>query len=130
MSRQDYGRDAEKLTLTRDHASTAATLTQKLYKVPAGRTLHVDRVTYLNVTGLALDASNNFAVAYKNAAVVVASGIDTTAVALPANTFVEMTPGASSAVVLQAGDELTLVATKTGTQTLPAGTSTIEGRLF
>lgn len=128
MSRVDYGREAEKISFARDHASTAATLTQKLYKVPAGRTLHVDRITYLNVTGLAFDGTNNFAVAFKNGATVVADGIDTTAVSLPANTFVTMTNEAG--IVLQAGDELALVATKTGTQTLPAGTSHIEGRLF
>jgi len=135
--RNDYGREAEKVVLTYDHGALTATTTVKLYKVPAGRTLRVDRVSYINPTGLVEDNANNFAGAVNNGATVVATLFNTdanldpdTGATLAVDTFVEGTLATSADCVLAAADILSFVATETGTATLPAGHLVIEGRLF
>ncbi len=140
MARVDYKREAEKFTLLQNHAQVTGTTTVKLYKVPTGRTLRLDRVSYVNVTGLAEDPANNFAGAVHNLTgpVVAATLFNTdsdldpdTGASLAADTFVEGTLSATDASrVFAAGDVVALVLTETGTATLPAGTVILEGRLF
>ncbi len=130
--------EAEKFTLSYDHAALTGTTTVKLYKVPTGRTLRVDRVSYINPTGLVEDTANNFAGAVKNGSTVVASLFNTdsdldpdTGASLAADTFVEGTLSATdSERVLVAADILSVVFTETGTATLPIGHLVIEGRLL
>jgi len=132
----DFNREAKEFTLPREHIALTASTTVKLYKVPAGRKLRVDRVQYYNVTGLVEDNDNNFAFEVKNGSVVVASVFNTdanldpdTGASLPANTNVTAA-SVDGANVLSEGDELTAVFTETGTATLPAGFYIIEGRLL
>jgi hypothetical protein len=133
--RPDYLREAEKIALSKDHASVSATTTVKLYKVPAGRTFRLDRATYINPTGLVGDPTNAFAGTVQNASTVAATLFNTDTgdaggASLAADTFVTGTLGAAAGPVFQAGDVVSLVLTEDGTATLPAGTVVIEGRLF
>jgi len=135
--RNDYGREADRVVLTYDHAALTATTTVKLYKVPPGRTLRIDRVSYINPTGLVGDATNAFAGAVKNGSTIVADLFATDTDAVPAgatlavDTFVEgVLADVDSRRVLAAADILSFVATETGTATLPAGHLVVEGRLF
>lgn len=136
MARVDYKRDSEKFTLPKEHAEVTATTTLKLYKVPAGRTLRLDRASYINVTGLAGHATDAFAGTVQNASTVVATLFNTDTgdaggASLTANTFVEGVLSATDASrVFVAGDIVSLVLTEDGTATLPAGTLVLEGRLF
>lgn len=126
----------EKVVMTYDNASTAATLSVKLYKCPADRKFVVDRVIYVNPTGLATDASNYFLGEVKNttASVTMNTVFNTNSAggaALTANAFATGVQSATAANRwLAANDELSVVFTKTGTQTLPAGHLVIEGRLI
>lgn len=127
--------EAEKVTITREIASTAATATTHLYKVPVGRKFRLERVLYLNPTGLALDAANAFKGEVKDGSTVMSTVFDTLtgdagSAALPANTFVERAPAAIPNPIAASTDVIDFVATKSGTQTLPAGSIVIEGRLF
>lgn len=124
----------ERVVLSFDHPSVTATTAWKFFKVPAGRTLKIDAVEYLNPTGLAEDASNNFALAVKADAVVVGS-LNTDSdldpdigASIAANTFTTMTPGTAAESVAAAGAELSLTATETGTATLPAGRVIVHAR--
>jgi hypothetical protein len=117
-----------------DHAQVTATTTVKLWKCPTGRDFIVDRVIYMNVTGLAEHADNWFTGKVQNAATVVATLFDTDSDGagtntLAADTFVEGTMAAAVADrVVNEGEELSLVLTEGGTATLPAGFVQIEGR--
>lgn len=134
--RTDPKRYAERFSIARDHAALTQTTTIKVYKVPTGRKLRLDRATYLNVTGLARSDTDSFVVEIRNGATVVATLSNTGTVvsggaALAANTFVEGVKTATdSDLVFEADEELTFVATETGTATLPAGSYIVEGRLF
>lgn len=48
------------------HAQVTAGLASKLWQCPAGRTLRIDAVPYVNPTGLAEDATNYFTIAIAN----------------------------------------------------------------
>jgi hypothetical protein len=122
--------------LTFDHPSTAATKTWKIWKCPTGRSFVVDRVSYINPTGLAGDPTNAFNGDVKNGSTVMAAVFNTdtndtpAGVTLAADTFVEGTLSATAANTwLAAGDVISFTATLEGTQTLPAGRVVIEGRL-
>lgn len=126
----------ERVIIQYDHGALTQTTTVKRYKVPAGKRLVVDSVDYHNITGLAENASNAFALTVQNGSTVVANGIDTDSDeagtnTLPADTTVAMnvvtTAGAN---VLAAGDTLSFVFTEDGTATLPAGFFTVHGRLI
>lgn len=136
MDRENVVATPERFSLAYDHAALTATTTVKLYKVPAGRRLRIDRCSYINPTGLAENASNAFAITVQNASTVVASGIDTDSDEagdnnLAADTFVELTLSATDASrVLAAADVLSVVFTEDGTATLPAGRLVVEGRLL
>jgi hypothetical protein len=117
-----------------EHAAVTATTTVKVFKVPTGKTFVLDRVSYINETGLAEDAANNFAGAIKNAATTAATLFNTdsdldpdTGASLAANTWVEGSL-VSTARTFAAGEEISLVLTETGAATLPAGRGFVEGR--
>jgi hypothetical protein len=101
------------------HAALTATGTIKAF-VATERTI-VLGVQYINPTGLALDASNGFAIEMRKGSTVVANGISTTVAAVAANTHTAMSVASNGANVLEAGDVLSAVFTETGTATLPAG---------
>lgn len=135
MNRRPIKSEAERISFAYDHGALTANTTVKLFKAPAGRKFRVDRALYINVTGLAEDTANNFAIQLKNGATVVANIANTDSdldpdvgASIAANTFVEGVP--TSTNVLAAADELSLVFTETGTATLPAGRIYIEGRLL
>lgn len=116
-----------------DHGSTSASLTVKLFTVPAGKTLRIDRIWYNNPTGLAGAAGDGFKAEVKNGSTVLNTLFNTDTddggASLAADSPITGANAASSAsMVLAAGSVLALVLTKTGTSTLPAGNIFIEGR--
>lgn len=121
----------ERVVLSFDHPAITSTTAWKFFKVPAGRSLKIDSIEYLNPTGLAADASNSYVVAAKADAVVLGS-LDTNTVggaSIAANTFTVMTPSATPTdLVAAAGSILSLTGTKTGTQTLPIGRVVVHAR--
>jgi hypothetical protein len=125
---------ADKIVVSREIASVSATTTVHLYKVPAGRKFRLERVLFINPTGLAIDPANAFKGEIKDSAVVMSTVFDTLtgdtgSASLPANTFVDAALIAANIGAI-GNDVIDLVLTKTGTQTLPAGSLVIEGRLF
>ncbi len=118
----------EKFSVSFDHPSATATTTWKIFQ--AERACIIDRVDYINVTGLAADATNKFVLTVQNAAVVVASGISNTSpAAIAADTFASFTMSVvAGATALAAQDVLSLVATEAATATLPAGRLVVTGR--
>lgn len=108
------------------HASLTATLVEELLKVT--RRMRVVRVSYGNATGLAVNASNFFALTLvKTGSVVVATGASTATVAIPAGGFTSMVLSTvGGALFLEAGETLSFSATRTGTATLPAGRLNVE----
>ncbi len=123
----------EPFRLLIEHAQVTSDTTTKVYKVPTGRKLRIDRVLYVNPTGLAQDAANYFAVQVKKGSTVMASHSTQTGAqgTLTADTFVELVLSATDANrVADAGDEITMVLDETGTATLPAGKLVLEGRIL
>lgn len=116
------------------HASVAATTTWKISKPSVDYI--VDQVDYINVTGLAVDPDNFFVLIVKvgDATLVQVANTETDSdpagAAIAANTWIQKTAADLTAASRNgaAGDEITAVATKTGTQTLPAGLFRIRGR--
>lgn len=124
----------ERITLTYDHAQLTGDLTVKLYDVPAGRKLKVERVRYINPTGLAEDAANYFAISVKNGSTVVAGPLSTDSAgagtnSIAADTFTAITVATDGSEVLDAGDVLSVLFDETGTATLPAGRVVIDALL-
>lgn len=122
----------ESRTISFDHGSTNASVTTKIWKVPAGRSFRVRRAFYNNPTGLAANASNYFDVRILNAALIAAkwstlTGSDGT---LTADTPVELVLQTDANLVLPAGTVLSFATILTGTATLPAGRVVIEGDLI
>lgn len=134
MSRRPNDFLQERFLLAFDHVSVTADTTIKLYKVPAGRSLRIDRVSYINPTGLAQDAANTFNIKITDGTVVIANWDTTTGAqgTLTADTFVELVliADTGSNRTLAADDVLTLFLDETGTATLPAGRIVVEGRLL
>ena len=117
----------ERIAVPFDHAALSATSTDKFYQVPAGRKARVVSVKYINKTGLAQNGANSFALQLKNGSTVMADGVDTATTAITADTFTALTLSSTFAnLLMAAGDVLSAVATKTGTQTLPAGRWVVE----
>lgn len=121
-----------------DHAALTASVTVKRFKAPANRAFRLERVVYVNPTGLVGDNTNAFSAAVINTtgSVVMATVFNTdlndtpAGASLAANTFVEGVISAATACILAAGQELAVLFTLDGTQTLPAGTFYFEGRLL
>ncbi len=120
----------ERVTVPFSHGSAAATTTAKLWKTPPGRAARVDRVRYVNPTGLVGNASNFFDVQIRTPTPTVAAKWSTSTAAestLAANTIVSLTPSATDANrVIPADTDVELNLALTGTQTLPAGSGVIE----
>lgn len=124
----------EKLVLVCEHEQVTGDTTLKVWQVPPGRKLSVDRVLYVNPTGLAEHADNHFTISLKNGATVVATtttdadaaGADNS---IAANTFVELDLD-ESVRLFEAGDDLDLLLDEGGTATLPAGKLLVECRLI
>lgn len=113
-------------TVSFDHAQLTSTTTTKVYQAPpTGGQRRVKSVRYVNPTGLAQSGSNSFAITLQKGVTAVANGIDTATVAIPADTFIGMTV-VDAAAVLDPLDVLSVVATETGTATLPPGRLVIE----
>lgn len=132
-NRRKNNTDEERVLLQYENASLTADLTYKLWEVPAGRKFRLDRVTYVNPTGLAEDAANYFNVSVNNGATLAANWSTETGQegTLAADTFVDLTLATAEADrIFAAGDELSAVFDETGTATLPAGQLVIEGRLL
>lgn len=110
------------------HASLTATTTVKLFTVPAGKTLHIDRVWYNNPTGLVGDATNAFKLEIKNGSTVLATVFNTETDNGGATLAVDTPILVSASGALAAAAVLTAVFTKVGTATLPVGDLRIEGR--
>lgn len=115
------------------HASLTATTTVKLFTVPTGKTLRLDRVWYNNPTGLAGASGNAFKLEIRQGATVINTVFNTDTGAggatLAADTPTTGTMSATDAnLVLAAGTVLTAVFTETGTATLPVGDLHLEGR--
>ncbi len=116
----------ERLTFAIDHPSLTATTTLKFGKV--SRPFVVTKAYYNNPTGLAQSGSNSFAIALKNGATVIATGVDTASTAVVAGTTVDMTLTATTANrLLETDAELSVVFTETGAATLPVGRIVVEG---
>lgn len=118
----------EKIVLSYDHAQLTDTATVKLWRAPSD--FRVDRVLYINPTGLAADATNFFDLTVMNGAAQIAGWSTETGEegSIAADTFVVLTAGAAADQKLDAGDVLSLAMTEDGTATLPAGRFVIEGR--
>jgi hypothetical protein len=117
------------------HVAESATVTIQIYKAPPGRAFKVDRVLYVNPTGLAQDPTNYFVIGAFNPATGnnAASWSTLTGAqgSLPANTIEALVLSASAPdLVIPPGGVLDLVCTLHGTQTLPPGAVRVEGRLL
>jgi len=107
----------------------AEVITAKIWKL--GKRYRIDRVSYINPTGLAESATDYIDISLRSGATVIASWstADSAEGTLTADTFVELTLSATDAnLVLDVDDELVFHTVPTGDVTLPAGTLLIEGR--
>lgn len=104
--------------------STAASFAFKVFK--ARKRSVIEYVEFIPEATLATDGANYFTATVKNgSATPVAALVNTNAAggaALTANTIYGGTNGTKAVRTLAPGDQVTLDAVKTGTQTLPAGT--------
>lgn len=109
---------------------TVTTTFPKLFKMGSGREFVIQKVRYHNPIGLVQSATDFFKIDLKVGATILASwsteiGQQGT---IAADTFVDMVLNVTPAnLKLLASAELTLVATKTGTQTLPIGSISVYG---
>lgn len=122
-ARRDNNVVRERVVLAYDHAQLTGDLTIKLFKAP--RRCLVEKVEYINPTGLAEHAADYFAISAKNGATVCATISTDSAGAgdngIVADTFTTLTNGTRAARTLASGDVLTVLFDETGTATLPAG---------
>lgn len=116
-----------------DHAAATADTTTKMWNAP--RPCVVERVLYVNPTGLAEHASAFFAVKLLKGSTVVASkSTDSATTAgddgIAADTFTELALSATPAdIVFAAGDEMKLFLDRgAAAATLPAGRIVVEVR--
>ncbi len=117
--------------LSYDHGAAAVDATVKIFQIPAGKTLKVDGVKYINPTGLAQDGTNYFTVKLLKGTTVAFSWSTLTGSqgSLAANTFVDLVISATAAdAVFAAADVMSLFLDETGDTTLPAGRLVVYGR--
>lgn len=119
------------------HIEVTATTTVKLFKVPAGKRFRVERVEYLNPTGLAEHADNWFNIQLQKGASTVIANHNTDSDedgTIAADTFTDLglTATDEDRVIVggaaAAADTAKLVLTEGGTATLPAGQIMVYGR--
>lgn len=122
-------RDRKSHCFPKEHIAITATGSVKLFK--ATKRCIVDRIDYINPTGLAADPTNAFRVEIKNGSTVVAQIANTdtddnpAGASIAANTFSTATNGTKAARTLAKDDVLDITFTEDGTATLPAGTVVI-----
>lgn len=118
----------EQVVFTYDHAQLTANTEVSLFK--CSRKFRLDRVRYVNPTGLAADATDFFNLQLNNGTTLMAnwSTEDGEEGALTADTFVDFTNAADANLVADAGDVLSIEFEEDGTATLPPGRLQIEGR--
>lgn len=123
----------ERFALSIDQASTTATVTLPMWKIPAGRLFRVEGAFYNSSTGFAQSDTNYFVLTVQDGATVIATWSTKLTGgngALVANTPVAPVLSATDANrVLAAGDTLSFVITLTGVGTLPAGRLVLHGIL-
>ncbi|MGN6103650.1 MAG: hypothetical protein ACTHU0_00970 [Kofleriaceae bacterium] len=127
----------ERILIPFFHAEQTANATLNVWRAPVGRAFRIDRVLYINPTGLAADATNAFRCELKNGATLVATVFNTdsndapTGAALVANTFIELTSDAEiPSRLVDVGNTLSIVFTEDGTAILPPGQLFVEGCLL
>lgn len=127
----------ERLHIPFSHAALTASLTKKAYLVPVGRTLILDRIVYINPTGLAGDITNTFKLEVKNGATLMSLVFNTdtddapAGATLAADAFLEMNTDVEvPSRKAGEGDTISLVFTEEGAATLPEGYGYLEGRLL
>lgn len=122
----DYWQDRVPLPI--DHPSTAATLILKFHKCLLP--FLVEKVDYVNPTGLVSDVTNFFDIELKNGATSIAKWTTATAAqgTIAAATFVTVPIPTPANTYPIANDVLSLVLTLHGAQTLPAGRLVVHGR--
>lgn len=120
-------RERKSYAFPKEHVAITATGSVKLFK--ARKRTRIDRIDYINVTGLAEDPANAFKVEAKNGATVVATIANTDSdldpdvgASIPANTPITASLGSLANRTLAADDVLDITFTETETATLPAGT--------
>jgi hypothetical protein len=127
-------REQEAVCFSFDHPQVTETTAWNIFRVPTGKTFRVDRVDYLNVTGLAEDTTNVFALALNLDATEAASwstdsDLMVADAGIPADEFMELTLATDVAdLVCVADSVVSLVATEGGAATLPAGRVIVHGR--
>ena len=132
--RHDNVGQQEFFELAYDHVAVTATTTVKLARVPVGKKLRIDKVEYVNVTGLAEHADNHFDIAIELGGTVAAnwSTDDVDEGTIAADTFVDLTLSATDANLVADASAavvaVNLVLTETGTATLPAGRIVVWAR--
>lgn len=121
----------ERVVVPFTHAALTGSETDKFFKAPMA--CLVEKVEYINPTGLVADNSNAFKLEVKNGSTVVAlvfntDGNDSPAGAsIAADTWADaVTPGSEANRTLAEGDVLSAVFTEDGTATLPAGTMMVH----
>ena len=127
-------RTQSEFSYTIEHGELAATATIKGMNAP--RPFIVDRIEYVNQTGLVEDNANAFRGSARKGATEFAYLFDTDANLVPdsgaslaAATWVEGTLDADSTKrTFATGDDLDLRFVLTGTQTLPPGKAVVHGR--
>lgn len=124
----------ERVVLSFDHPEVSGDTVWKFFKVPAGRTLKIDAVEYINPTGLAQDTTNVFNLILKHGSTTVASwstdnDLMVPDASIPADTFMTLTPAAAAADLVAPADAvLSFTADEGGTATLPAGRVVVHAR--
>jgi hypothetical protein len=117
---------AKRYPFVKEHVAVTANGSVKLFK--AVRRCLIERIDYINPTGLAADATNAFRLEIKNGSSLVATIANTDSddvpagAAITANTFITATNGTKTLRTLAADDVLDITFTEDGTASLPAGT--------
>ncbi len=128
----DFGRQVEHVIGPYAHAQPTANTdqTDKLFVIPAGKKFRVDKVDYVNPTGLAAGAGGYIINIMKGATSMAKwSTVTGQEGTIAADTFVALTLSATDADrVAAGGDEIRLFLDASGTATLPPGRVTIHGR--
>jgi hypothetical protein len=117
----------ELVVFTVDHGSLTGD-TEMMVAAPPWP-MQIDRISYLNLTGLAVDASNFFELSLQVEGTPVATHSTETGAdgAIGAGVEVELAVTLADSFVA-AGDVITFLADETGTATLPAGRLVVYGR--
>lgn len=134
MSRRQNKYLQEAVSIEFGHAQVTADETDEIYSVPSGRSFVVDRVLYVNPTGLATSDTGYVIVKVMNGSAVAASWSTKTTGgdgALVAGTQVTPTVSTTASDInAAAGTKIKLFLDTTGTVTVPAGKIRVEGRLL